>query len=74
MVDFAIDVYKILYSDDILHSLRENKNKQTNKQKTTVVAHLNQLQAETEPIVKMFEDPETTRQMQPTRDGRMFVI
>ncbi|KAK2095402.1 Eukaryotic translation initiation factor 3 subunit E [Saguinus oedipus] len=59
-----MDVYKNLYSDDIPHALREKR--------TTVVAQLKQLQAETEPIVKMFEDPETTRQMQSTRDGRML--
>ncbi|XP_063280900.1 eukaryotic translation initiation factor 3 subunit E isoform X1 [Prinia subflava] len=83
MVDFAMDVYKNLYSDEIPHdqltithpgdvagkhfrilTLREKR--------TTVVAQLKQLQAETEPIVKMFEDPETTRQMQSTRDGRML--
>ncbi|KAK2490917.1 hypothetical protein MC885_002176 [Smutsia gigantea] len=64
MVDFAMDVYKNLYSDDIPHALREKR--------TTVVAQLKQLQSETEPIVKMFEDPETTRQMQSTRDGRML--
>uniref|UniRef100_A0A672SY60 Eukaryotic translation initiation factor 3 subunit E n=1 Tax=Sinocyclocheilus grahami TaxID=75366 RepID=A0A672SY60_SINGR len=65
MVDFAMDVYKNLYSDkDIPHSLREKR--------TTVVAQLKQLQSETEPIVKMFEDPETQRQMQSTRDGRML--
>uniref|UniRef100_A0A8C5L125 Eukaryotic translation initiation factor 3 subunit E n=1 Tax=Jaculus jaculus TaxID=51337 RepID=A0A8C5L125_JACJA len=60
MVDFAMDVYKNLYSDDIPHALREKR--------TT----LKQLQAEREPIVKMVEDPETTRQMQSTRDGRML--
>ena len=54
MVDFAMDVYKNLYSDDIPHALREKR--------TTVVAQLKQLQAETEPTVKMLEDPETTRQ------------
>ncbi len=32
-----------------------------------MVAQLKQLQSETEPIVKMFEDPETQRQMQSTR-------
>uniref|UniRef100_A0A2I3TRJ2 Eukaryotic translation initiation factor 3 subunit E N-terminal domain-containing protein n=1 Tax=Pan troglodytes TaxID=9598 RepID=A0A2I3TRJ2_PANTR len=64
MVDFAMDAYKNLYSDDIPHALRENR--------TTVVAQLKQLQAETELIVKMFEDPETTRQMRSTRDGRML--
>uniref|UniRef100_A0A4W3IRV9 Eukaryotic translation initiation factor 3 subunit E n=1 Tax=Callorhinchus milii TaxID=7868 RepID=A0A4W3IRV9_CALMI len=65
MVDFAMDVYKNLYSDkEIPQALREKR--------TTVVAQLKQLQSETEPIVKMFEDPETTRQMQSTRDGRML--
>uniref|UniRef100_A0A2K6JXT2 Eukaryotic translation initiation factor 3 subunit E n=1 Tax=Rhinopithecus bieti TaxID=61621 RepID=A0A2K6JXT2_RHIBE len=64
MVGFAMDVYKNLYSDDIPHALREKR--------TTVVAQLKQLQAETKLIVKMFEDPETTRQMQSTRDGRML--
>lgn len=37
------------------------------EKRSTVVAQLKQLQSETEPIVKMFEDPETTRQMQSTR-------
>ncbi|XP_043544679.1 eukaryotic translation initiation factor 3 subunit E isoform X2 [Chiloscyllium plagiosum] len=65
MVDFAMDVYKNLYPDkEIPQALREKR--------TTVVAQLKQLQSETEPIVKMFEDPETTRQMQSTRDGRML--
>nr|XP_054369811.1 eukaryotic translation initiation factor 3 subunit E-like [Mirounga angustirostris] len=64
MVDSTMDVYKNLYSDDIPHALREKR--------TTVFAQLKQLQAETEPIVKMFEDPETTRQMQSTRDGQML--
>ncbi|KAI5606599.1 eukaryotic translation initiation factor 3 subunit E-A [Silurus asotus] len=65
MVDFAMDVYKSLYLDkDIPNSLREKR--------SAVVAQLKQLQSETEPIVKMFEDPETTRQMQSTRDGRML--
>uniref|UniRef100_A0A3B3ST01 Eukaryotic translation initiation factor 3 subunit E n=1 Tax=Paramormyrops kingsleyae TaxID=1676925 RepID=A0A3B3ST01_9TELE len=65
MVDFAMDVYKNLFPDkEIPNSLREKR--------TEVVAQLKQLQAETEPIVKMFEDPETTRQMQSTRDGRML--
>ena len=55
MVDFAMDVYKNLYSDDVPHDLRERR--------TTVVVQLKQLQEETESIVKIFEDPETTRQM-----------
>ena len=55
MVDFAMDVYKNLYSDDVPHDLRERR--------TTVVVQLKQLQEENESIVKIFEDPETTRQM-----------
>ncbi|XDV40629.1 hypothetical protein PO909_009673 [Leuciscus waleckii] len=65
MVDFAMDVYRNLYPDkEIPSSLREKR--------TEVVAQLKQLQADTEPIVKVFEDPETMRQMQSTRDGRML--
>ena len=64
MIDFAMDVYKNLYCDDNPHALREKK--------TKVVAQLKQLQAETEPAVKMLEDPETTRQMQSGRDGWML--
>lgn len=40
------------------------------EKRSTVVAQLKQLQSETEPIVKMFEDPETTRQMQSTRSDQ----
>ncbi|KAL1789252.1 eukaryotic translation initiation factor 3 subunit E [Sigmodon hispidus] len=64
MVDFPMDIYKNLYSDDIPHALREKG--------TTFVAQLKQLQVETEPIVKMFEEPETTRQIQSTRDAWML--
>ena len=53
------------YSFAFLIALREKR--------TTVVAQLKQLQAETEPIVKMFEDPETTRQMQSTRQLLSFL-
>ncbi|KAM3840972.1 eukaryotic translation initiation factor 3 subunit E [Vipera latastei] len=64
MVDFAMDVYRNLYSDDIPQALREKRN--------TVVAQLQLLQEEMDPIVKMFEDKETTLQMQSTRDGRVL--
>uniref|UniRef100_A0A669CQ30 Eukaryotic translation initiation factor 3 subunit E n=1 Tax=Oreochromis niloticus TaxID=8128 RepID=A0A669CQ30_ORENI len=65
MVDFAMDVYRSLFAEkEIPHTLKEKRSE--------VVAQLKQLQSETEPIVKMFEDPETTRQMQSTRDGRML--
>uniref|UniRef100_A0A8C1B201 Eukaryotic translation initiation factor 3 subunit E n=2 Tax=Cyprinus carpio TaxID=7962 RepID=A0A8C1B201_CYPCA len=65
MVDFAMDVYRNLFPDkEVPSSLRGKR--------TEVVAQLKQLQSETEPIVKVFEDPETMRQMQSTRDGRML--
>uniref|UniRef100_A0A8C8CG02 Eukaryotic translation initiation factor 3 subunit E n=1 Tax=Oncorhynchus tshawytscha TaxID=74940 RepID=A0A8C8CG02_ONCTS len=63
MVDFAMDVHKNLFPEkEIPATLKEKR--------ITVVAQLKQLQGETEPIVKMFEDPETTKQMQSTRDGQ----
>lgn len=51
----AMDIYQNLYPDDIPHALRGKR--------TPVVAQLKQLQAETDPVVKMFEDTETTRQI-----------
>lgn len=65
MLDFLL--YLVLSSTDVnvrifpVSALREKR--------STVVAQLKQLQSETEPIVKMFEDPETTRQMQSTRSN-----
>ena len=41
------------------------------EQKNTVVPKIKQLWAEKEPIVKMFEDPETIRQIQSIRGGQM---
>jgi translation initiation factor 3 subunit E len=57
-------MYKSPYFDDIPHVLRLKR--------ITIVAQQKQLQAETEPIVKMFEDPGTIRQMQSTRNGQML--
>lgn len=62
-------LYLVLSSADVnvricpVSALREKR--------STVVAQLKQLQSETEPIVKMFEDPETTRQMQSTRSNQL---
>lgn len=59
---FSCNYKRCLHTDvccNLLSALREKR--------TAVVAQLKQLQSETEPIVKMFEDPETTRQMQSTR-------
>uniref|UniRef100_S4RBQ4 Eukaryotic translation initiation factor 3 subunit E n=1 Tax=Petromyzon marinus TaxID=7757 RepID=S4RBQ4_PETMA len=65
MVDFAMDVNKNLYpNQDIPQTLKEKR--------AQVVSQLKQLQAETEPIVKMFEDAEVQRQIQNARDGRQL--
>lgn len=65
MAVLAVDIDKNLYLDDIPQALRE-------KNKKTVVSKLKQLWAEKEPIVKMFEDPETTRQIQSIRGRQML--
>ncbi|XP_068750124.1 eukaryotic translation initiation factor 3 subunit E-like [Montipora capricornis] len=63
MVDFAMDVFKNLYPDqDVPEELVQKRSE--------VVTQLKYLQAQTEPIVKCFEDPEFNNQIQTTRDGR----
>lgn len=65
MVDFAMDVHKTLYPDqEVPQSLRGKR--------TDVVSQLKTLQAETDLITKIFEDPEVMRQMQSSRDGRQL--
>ncbi|XP_025111283.1 eukaryotic translation initiation factor 3 subunit E-A-like [Pomacea canaliculata] len=65
MVDFAMDVHKNLYPDqrDPV-SLREKRQE--------VVTKLKSLQAETDDIIKIFEEPEVQRQIQSSRDGRQL--
>ncbi|XP_077991092.1 eukaryotic translation initiation factor 3 subunit E-A-like [Glandiceps talaboti] len=65
MVDFAMDVYKTLHKEAEVPEKLRNK-------RAEVVSELKKLQAETEPIVKIFEDPEVSVQIQSTRDGRQF--
>ncbi|XP_070556963.1 eukaryotic translation initiation factor 3 subunit E-B-like [Ptychodera flava] len=65
MVDFAMDVYKNLHPEEEVPDSLKNK-------RAEVVADLKRLQSETEPIVKIFEDPEVSNQIQSTRDGRQF--
>lgn len=63
MVDFAMDVYRSLHGDvEVPANLREKR--------VHVVAELKKLQADTEPIMKIFENPEVISQIQSTRDGR----
>jgi len=65
MVDFAMDVFKNLYPDkEVPLGLKDKR--------TDVVAELKRLQAETEPIIKIFEDEEIANSIQNTRDGRQL--
>ncbi|XP_064624729.1 eukaryotic translation initiation factor 3 subunit E-like [Lineus longissimus] len=65
MVDFAMDVHKNLYPDqDVPKTLRDKRG--------DVVSDLKKLQADVEPITKIFEDPEVLRQIQTSRDGRQL--
>lgn len=60
MVDFIMDVQKSLYPDkDVPQHLIEKRQK--------VVDNFKRLQNETEPILKIFVDPEVTRQIQGSR-------
>ncbi|CAD7673569.1 unnamed protein product [Nyctereutes procyonoides] len=59
-----------MYSNSYRSLLQIKKGK--NKKRTSAVAQLKQLQAESGPVMMMF-DPETTRKMPSTRDGRMLV-
>ncbi|KAL4236472.1 Eukaryotic translation initiation factor 3 subunit E [Mactra antiquata] len=65
MVDFAMDVHKTLYPDQDVPASFFTK-------RGNVVTQLKSLQAETELITKIFEDPEVMRQMQSSRDGRQL--
>merc|ERR1719414_2701866 len=66
MVDFAMDVHKDLYPDmDVPSSLTEKR--------LQVVENFKKLQGETEPILKIFEDPEVTRQIQQSRDSKQLL-
>merc|ERR1719328_559339 len=66
MVDFAMDVHKDLYPDmDVPSSLTEKR--------LQVVENFKKLQGETEPVLKIFEDPEVTRQIQQSRDSKQLL-
>jgi len=65
MVDFAMDVHKNLYPDQ-----KESASLKDKRQE--VVTKLKTLQAETDVITKIFDDPEVQRQIQSSRDGRQL--
>ena len=66
MVDFATDVHKSLYPDKEVPASLKDKRLQ-------VVENFKKLQSETEPILKIFEDPEVTRQIQQSRDSKQLL-
>jgi len=66
MVDFAMDVHKSLYPDqEVPNALKEKR--------TMVVDNFKQLQAETDPVLKILVDPEVTRQIQQSRDSKQLL-
>jgi len=66
MVDFAMDVHKSLYPDKEVPGTLKDK-------RLTVVENLKKLQSETEPILKIFEDSEVTRQISQSRDSKQLL-
>merc|ERR1719225_490967 len=51
MVDFAMDVHKSLYPDrEVPNTLKDKR--------AEVVENFKKLQGETEPVLKIFDDPE----------------
>ena len=66
MVDFAMDVHKSLYPDKEVPATLRDKRAQ-------VVENFKRLQAETEPVLKIFEDPEVTKQIQQSRDSKQLL-
>merc|ERR550519_3204957 len=66
MVDYAINVHQNLYPDkDVPASLKEKR--------LQVVENFKKLQSETEPVLKIFEDQEVTRQIQQSRDSKQLL-
>lgn len=65
MVDFAMDVYSSLYPDSKIPTNFHDK-------RGHVVQELKKLQADTDPIIKLFEEEEVAKMIQNTRDGRQL--
>lgn len=66
MVDFIMDVHKNLYPDQEVPQNLKDKRSQ-------VVENFKKLQNDTEPILKIFVDPEVTRQIQSSRDSKQLL-
>merc|ERR1719154_192215 len=66
MGDFAMDVHKSLYPDREVPGTPKDK-------RAEVVDNFKKLQSETEPVLKIFADPEVTRQIQQSRDSKQLL-
>ena len=66
MVDYTMEVHKTLYPDqEVPQKLAEKRLK--------VVEEFKSLQAATDPILKIFADPEVTKQIQNSRDSKQLL-
>merc|ERR1719211_190405 len=66
MVDFAMDVHKSLYPDQEVPPTLVDK-------RASVVEQFKQLQAETDPVLKILTEAEVTRQIQQSRDSKQLL-
>ncbi|CAH2014368.1 unnamed protein product [Acanthoscelides obtectus] len=66
MIDYAIDIRKELYpEEEVPEDLKERR--------SHVVAQLHQLQEEVEPILKVLDDEEFTKNMETMRDSKTLI-
>merc|ERR1719415_332832 len=66
MVDFAMDVHKSLYPDQEVPPTLVDK-------RASVVEQFKELQAETDPVLGIFNEPEVTKQIQASRDSKQLL-
>merc|ERR1719328_744279 len=66
MVDFAMDVHKGLYPDQEVPATLVDK-------RSKVVEQFKQLQAETDSVMKILNEPEVIRQIQQSRDSKQLL-
>merc|ERR1719400_1817186 len=66
MVDFAMDVHGTLYPDQEVPTSLVDK-------RAMVVEKFKELQAETDPVLRIFTEPEVTKQIQASRDSKQLL-
>merc|ERR1719203_2396922 len=66
MVDFAMDVHGTLYPDQEVPKNLVDK-------RAMVVEKFKELQAETDPVLRIFTEPEVTKQIQASRDSKQLL-